>query len=101
MLHAFFRRRGFRVTTLVSTLLLVVRAYEVSGLQSCTVVTQRYHNTRALEIAHARGLDAIGFCTRDVPAYHWFRSELREIGARTLTLLDLYVWHRQPHFRGP
>jgi SanA protein len=86
---------GFR------TLDSVVRARRVFGLGACTIVTQSYHSTRALEIAAAAGLDAVGFCTRDVPAALSLRTELREILARTWTMLDLYVWHRQPRFGGP
>jgi SanA protein len=53
---------GFR------TLDSVVRAKGVFGASEITIVSQRYHNTRALEIAEAHGLDAIAFCSRDVPA---------------------------------
>lgn len=86
---------GFR------TLDSVVRAGAVFGLSSCTIVSQRYHNTRALEIARAHGLDAVAFCSRDVPALHSLRTEAREVLARAVTILDLYLWHRQPHFSGP
>ena len=86
---------GFR------TLDSVLRARQVFGLESCTIVTQRYHNTRALEIAHASGLDAVGFCARDVDLRHSARTELREVASRTVAVLDLYLWHRQPHFPGP
>lgn len=86
---------GFR------TLDSVVRAKNVFGLGSCTIISQRYHNTRALEIARAQGISAVAFCTREIPARYAMRSEAREVLARTLTILDLYVWHRQPHFPGP
>lgn len=86
---------GFR------TLDSVIRARQVFGLEACTIVTQRYHNTRALEVARATGLDAVGFCTRDVEIRHSVRTEIREIASRTLAVLDLYVWHRQPRFPGP
>lgn len=86
---------GFR------TLDTVARAKEVFGLTSCVLITQRYHNTRALEVARAYDIDAVGFCTRDVPALHSIQTELREIAARTVAFLDLYVWHRGPRFDGP
>ena len=86
---------GFR------TLDSIVRAHRIFGLERCTIVTQRYHAARALEIARARGIDANGFCTRDVVLRHSLKTELREILARTGTILDLYVWRRQPHFLGP
>jgi SanA protein len=86
---------GFR------TLDSVVRAREVFGLKDCIIITQRYHNTRALEIARATGLDALGFAAPDVVFRHSVRTELREVAARTVAILDLYVWHRQPRFSGP
>lgn len=86
---------GFR------TLDSVVRAREVFGLDACTIVTQRYHNTRALEIARANNIDAVGFCAGDAGLRFSVRSELREVASRTMAVLDLYVWHRQPRFPGP
>lgn len=86
---------GFR------TLDSITRAKIVFGITSCTIITQDYHATRALEIARAKRLDALGFCTRDVPAFHAFRTEIREVLARTAAVLDLYVWRREPRFAGP
>jgi SanA protein len=85
---------GFR------TLDSVVRARQIFDVQNCIIVTQRYHATRALEIARARGLRAVSFCTRDVALRHSLKTEVREVLARTVTVLDLYVWHRQPRFLG-
>lgn len=86
---------GFR------TLDSVVRAKRVFGLGSFVIVSQAYHNHRALEIAQAHGLDAVALNTRDVPALHALKTQIREVLARTATMLDLYVWHRQPRFSGP
>lgn len=85
---------GFR------TLDSVVRARQIFKLNRCIIVTQRYHNPRALEIARANDLEAWGYCPPDVAILHSFRTECREVLARTVTLFDLYVWHRQPHFLG-
>lgn len=85
---------GFR------TLDSVIRAREVFGLSDCIIITQRYHNSRALEIARATGLDAVGFCAAEPRFAERWQTELREMLARTVTILDLYVWHREPHFLG-
>ncbi len=85
---------GFR------TLDSVVRARRIFGAQQLTIVTQRYHNTRALAIARHEGIDAIGFCSADVTFRHSIRTELREIIARAATLVDLHVLHRAPKFLG-
>jgi len=83
------------------TLDSVIRAHRVFALDTCTIITQRFHNARALEMARANDLDAIGFCARDVAFRYSIRTGLREIASRTVAVLDLYVWHTQPHFAGP
>lgn len=85
---------GFR------TLDSVIRAREVFGLRRCLIVTQRYHNPRALEIARATGLDADGFSPPDVDFANSFTTECREVLARVAAVLDLYVLNRSPHFLG-
>jgi SanA protein len=85
---------GFR------TLDSVIRAKEVFRLERCLIVTQRYHNTRALEIARATGLEAYGFSPPDVDFANSFSTECREVLARVGTVLDLYVLDRAPHFLG-
>lgn len=85
---------GFR------TLDSVIRAQEIFGVTSCTIITQRFHNSRALEIARVHHLDAIGFCAPD-PAYPDSAGpQAREVLARVAAVLDLYILHRQPHFLG-
>jgi SanA protein len=86
---------GFR------TLDSVVRAREVFGQAEITIVSQEFHNRRAIFIAHHRGLDAIGFNAADVDAYDSFKTRCREQLARVNTLLDVFLFRRQPKFLGP
>jgi SanA protein len=85
---------GFR------TLDSVVRAKEVFGQSEVTVISQQFHNQRAIFIASHRGLDAIGFNAPDVDAYKSFGTRLREQFARVKAVLDIYVLKKQPHFLG-
>jgi SanA protein len=85
---------GFR------TLDSVIRAHRIFGAQKLTIVTQRYHNTRALAIARHEGIDAIGFCSANVNLRDSLRTELREVLARAATILDLHILHRGPKFLG-
>jgi SanA protein len=85
---------GFR------TLDSVQRAKDVFQVKTCLIITQQYHNYRALEIARHVGLDAWGFCTPDVPLKDSAMTECREALARVAALLDLYLWRREPHFLG-
>lgn len=64
-------------------------------------MSQRYQSSRALEIARARGIDAVAFCAHDVPRSHSLKTELREIAARGLILFQLYALHSQARFPGP
>jgi SanA protein len=82
------------------TLDSVVRAQRVFALRDCVIVSQEYHNHRALEIAAAIGLRADAFCASGVSRRDSFSTRCREVLARTATVLDLYVWHRQPRFLG-
>jgi len=77
----------------------VVRAREVFGQQRFTIVSQRFHNERALYIAQQLGINAIGFNARDVGRIHGLRTQLRERGARVKVFLDLAFGVR-PHFLG-
>lgn len=83
---------GFR------TLDSVVRAREVFGEQRFTIISQRFHNERAVFIARVRGLKAIGFSAPDVPE-GWSNTRFREPLARAQMALDLLL-NRQPRYLG-
>ena len=84
-----------------STLDSVVRAKKVFGLSDFCVITQRDHALRAIYIAKANGIDAVGFPARDVSALNGLRTRVRESLARVRTLLDIHLLGRKPHFLGP
>lgn len=78
----------------------MVRAKEVFGLTSFTIISQPFHNERALYIATRKGLDVIAFNALDVQLRRWqIRMTVREWLARTKAVLDVYT-HKQPHFLG-
>ncbi len=85
---------GFR------TLDSVVRAKEVFGQASYIIVSQKFHNERAIFIAHRFGIDAIGFNAPDVAPHEGFKTRVREIFARFMSLLDLYILSKEPKFLG-
>ena len=86
---------GFR------TLDSVYRSRSVFGLSKVTIVSQDFHNRRAIAIARRHGIDAIGYNAADVPKEYAFATNLREVFARNLAVLDLYLLNRKPHFSGP
>lgn len=79
----------------------VVRAKEVFGETKLIVISQRFHNERAIFIAQHKGLELIGCNAREVGAYGGFLTACRERLARVRTVLDVYVLRTSPHFLGP
>jgi len=84
---------GFR------TLDSVVRARSVFGLSRFTVVSQRFHNERAITIAHFHGMQVVGMNAQDVGAAYGLRTRLREKLARVKLFVDELVG-TDPHFHG-
>lgn len=91
--HIFLDYAGFR------TLDSMVRAKEVFGLEEVTVISQKFHNERAIYIAEKKGLKAIGFNAADISLESGLRVQLREYFARVKVFLDLAL-KVQPRFYG-
>ena len=85
---------GFR------TLDSIVRAKEIFGQTELTVVSQAFHNQRAIFIARNKGVDAIGFNAEEVAGCTGLRTRCREQLARVKTVLDVYLLRTQPKFFG-
>lgn len=86
---------GFR------TLDTCARAQRLWGLESAILVSQRYHLPRALYLAQAFGMDAIGVACDGTGGSESKRDHLREHFARILAWIDVHVLDREPHFWGP
>lgn len=83
------------------TLDSVVRAKKVFGQDKITIISQRFHNERAVFIAQRSGIDAIGYNARDVKTRSkGLRVRIREIFARAFVFLDIYIFNTEPHFLG-
>lgn len=85
---------GFR------TLDSVVRAKEVFGCDSLTIISQADHAGRALYLARSNGIDAVA-CAAPLRAGRRVRMRLamREWLARDKMMLDIWL-SKQPHFLG-
>lgn len=78
----------------------MVRASKVFGLDSVTVISQGWHNARAVYIGRRVGLDAIAFNAKDVTVRRTsVKFHIREWFARTKMAIDLLLM-RDPHFLG-
>ena len=85
---------GFR------TLDSVVRCAEVFGEDSVTIISQVFHNQRALFIANKMRIHAIGFNAKEVNKHYSFKTQMREYFARVKCVLDIFILHTTPKFLG-
>ncbi len=85
---------GFR------TLDSVVRCKEVFGEDSITIISQAFHNQRALFIANKSGVHAIAFNAQEVNKNYSLKTRIREYFARVKCVLDIYILHTDPKFLG-
>jgi SanA protein len=81
----------------LSTLDSVVRAKEIFGVSEVIFVTQKFHNERAIFLAKAHGVDAIGINARGVGGQAATRMRLRELAARVKMTFDVVLGTRPVH----
>ena len=85
---------GFR------TLDSMVRGREIFGQNSVTVISQRFHNERAVYIGRIYGISAIGFNAVDTEYTSNQFVRLREVFARLKAFIDVNIIKVQPKFLG-
>jgi len=78
----------------------MVRCKEVFGQDSVIVISQEFHNARAIFIANKIGLKAFGFNARKVTTQQTTKMKFREFFSRTKCILDLYVLGTKPRHLG-
>ena len=83
------------------TLDSIVRSGKVFGLERLIIVSQGFHNERALYIARHYGIDAQGWDAADVPFHSGLKTRLREKLARVKMILDVHVLRSSPKYLGP
>ena len=77
----------------------MVRARDVFGQENVTVISQRFHNERAVYIATRAGMDVVGYNAPDVTGRTGWRTKLREKAARVKVFLDILLGV-EPYFLG-
>jgi SanA protein len=85
---------GFR------TLDSVVRAKEIFGLDEMIVVSQEFHNERALFLARNMGIEAYAYNAESPNFGVAPRVYMREILARVYMVWDVYINETDPKFLG-
>ncbi|MFP7658418.1 MULTISPECIES: SanA/YdcF family protein [Chryseobacterium] len=84
---------GFR------TLDSVIRAKEIFGQTRFIIISQKFHNERAVFLARKNGIEAYGYNANDVNKYAGLKTNLREYLAKTKVYWDL-LFGVQPKFGG-
>lgn len=84
---------GFR------TLDSVVRAKDIFGQTQLVIISQKFHNERAVFLARKNGMEAFGYNANDVNKYAGIKTNLREYLAKTKVYWDL-LFGVQPKFGG-
>jgi len=84
---------GFR------TLDSMVRAQAIFDLDRFTVISQQFHNERAIYLASKNGMEVIGYNAKDVGGRNGLKVKLREYFARTKAFLDV-IFNVEPKFYG-
>lgn len=77
----------------------MVRLKEIFSQDSVTIISQQFHNERALYMACKEGITAIAFNAKDVSAQYGFMVQMREKLARVKVFVD-YLLGKKPKFLG-
>ena len=77
----------------------IKRLKEIFGQDTVTVISQQFHNERALYIAEKEGITAIGFNAAAVGSNMGLRIQLREKLARVKVFMD-YWFGTKPKYLG-
>ena len=64
-----------------------------------TVISQQFHNERAIFLARHYGIHAIGYNAEDVDMQQGFKTRVRELLARVKVYVDFFT-SKQPRHLG-
>lgn len=77
----------------------MVRLKKVFGQDSVTIISQQFHNERALYIAKREGIVALAFNAQDISKRHGLKVQAREKLARVKLFVD-YMFGARPKYLG-
>jgi len=77
----------------------VLRLNKIFGQKTFTIISQDFHNRRAIYISQHMDLHAIGFNAEDVDSFIGFKTKLREKFARVKVFIDFMI-KKEPKFLG-
>lgn len=81
------------------TLDSMVRSREIFGQDSIIVISQKFHNQRAVFLARRNGINALGYNASTIDRRQGMRTSAREVLARVKVFYDL-ITKKQPRHLG-
>lgn len=78
----------------------VIRMKRIFGVSSFIVVSQKFHNQRAVYIGHNHGISVIGYNAKDVIGLSGWKTHFREYFARAMAIIDVHIWPASPKYLG-
>ena len=91
--HIFLDFAGFRTRD------SIIRANKVFNLTNFTIVSQPFHNERAIFIARQKNIKAVAYNAHNVRKLYRIRQFPRELAARVLMIFDI-IFNKPPKFYG-
>lgn len=82
------------------TLDSVIRFRHIFGQTSGIVISQQFHNARAIYIGEGHGIALTGFNAREVGAYGGLRTKMREALSRVRAVADVEILESEPRHYG-
>jgi SanA protein len=82
------------------TLDSIIRFKEIFGQEKGIVISQEFHNTRAIYIGRAYGIELSGYNACDVDVYGGFKTRIREVFSKFMCVIDVEVLRTEPKHLG-
>ncbi len=79
----------------------MVRCKNVFGQDSVIVISQQFHNARAVYISRQIGLVCFGYNAKKVTTQSQTKIKIREFFSRIKCLMDFYILNTKPKHLGP
>lgn len=91
--HIYLDYAGFRILD------SMVRCKKIFGQNSVTVISQKFHNERAIALGKFKGIRTIAYNSKDVSGKYGLKIQIREYFARLKMFLDILTF-KSPKFLG-
>lgn len=82
------------------TLDSIIRYKEIFGQTAGIVISQKFHNNRAVYIGRHKGIRLNGYNAKDVNASYDMKTRIRELVSKLFCVFDVKVFNTQPRYLG-